>query len=813
MFKKITINLRLIPSLVLMLLLPALGFGLNTRIGPYKVTLTSKPATLAVGSAIFTLTLRSADGKSIGGAHITALTQMPTMPMGEKSEPATPGAEAGTYQLPAHFAMAGAYAVNLTIDGSLGHAQGSIPIATGENLGAVGNPSSPLGGRVLLVVVLIALLLVIMVALVRAFGWRQVFAARNCAAVIILIGCILAGKYILNHFQKPGAISPIDAMTMSMDMPPPPGAYAVTAFRLEPVAFAPSVTYPATVAVSHEAVIAARVSGVIQWMPYYPGDRVQTGQLLAKLDPSSLQPEVTGANAGVAASQSAVATAQANLNQSQDDLVAAQTKIQAQIASIAKARLAAKASAETISESQAELAMATASVKQAEATVTSNRRELEYRTSVEARNQALLNKGFVSQQSVDEDSTKTATAKSAFLTAQSALVQAHATVKARESSVRVATLQAQVSEAEIRALEKDKATLTANLNAQKSVVAARESEVKTALANQVASVAAATQAETNLGYTEISSPIAGVVTQRALAAGSLATPGQTILVIAPTGYLRVQAEVTESDLRSMRVGSPVRVLIGPGRSIAAKLTVVPPTADAVTRLGMVEAEVPFEGSGLKPGDFVRMQIFTAPVSSQLCVPTESLQGNGSSGSEFVWKIDPSTSTVSRSPVQIGPQSGNLTEVISGLASGDEIVVEGAGSLHDGDAVTVGKVAQPTPQASPDLHPNASQPPSPQAAAYPPSSTVKTAMDKRVEIKVSTSGFSPALINLPRGSSSIWFLRTTNNTCATSVVFPSLHLNQTLPLGKLVEVKIPPGKRGAIRYQCGMGMFHGQVNRP
>jgi plastocyanin domain-containing protein len=55
-----------------------------------------------------------------------------------------------------------------------------------------------------------------------------------------------------------------------------------------------------------------------------------------------------------------------------------------------------------------------------------------------------------------------------------------------------------------------------------------------------------------------------------------------------------------------------------------------------------------------------------------------------------------------------------------------------------------------------------------------------------------------------------FVRTTDQTCATEVVFPDLGINQKLPLNQPVKVDVPTDAAKTLTFQCGMGMYKGSV---
>ena len=86
----------------------------------------------------------------------------------------------------------------------------------------------------------------------------------------------------------------------------------------------------------------------------------------------------------------------------------------------------------------------------------------------------------------------------------------------------------------------------------------------------------------------------------------------------------------------------------------------------------------------------------------------------------------------------------------------------------------------------------------------------TATARTVEVKV-TNEFTPAEIHVKKGEKvNLVFTRTTDRTCATSVHFKDLGVNQDLPLNKPVTVAVKPDKAGKYRYACSMDMIAGTL---
>jgi plastocyanin domain-containing protein len=85
---------------------------------------------------------------------------------------------------------------------------------------------------------------------------------------------------------------------------------------------------------------------------------------------------------------------------------------------------------------------------------------------------------------------------------------------------------------------------------------------------------------------------------------------------------------------------------------------------------------------------------------------------------------------------------------------------------------------------------------------------------QLRVVASQHGFSPSSLPIPRGApgskASVTFVRTTDNTCATEVVFPELDVKKDLPLNTPVTVDIPSDTARTLTFQCGMAMYKGAL---
>lgn len=204
-------------------------------------------------------------------------------------------------------------------------------------------------------------------------------------------------------------------------------------------------------------------------------------------------------------------------------------------------------------------------------------------------------------------------------------------------------------------------------------------------------------ASAQLAYTEIRSPIDGVVADRAVYPGDVAPAGVPLLVVMDTARVIARLHVPESQAAQIAVGDRATIQL-PGSTLRfpARVTVVSPALDpnSTTVEVWVEAENP-KGE-LKPGASVQVSIVAATLPHALVVPDSAiLTAENGDQTVMIVGVDGRAYSV---PVKTGAREGGLIRIVSGLKAGAEVIVSGAYGLPEKTKVK----ATPAPSAEASL---------------------------------------------------------------------------------------------------------------
>jgi len=469
--------------------------------------------------------------------------------------------------------------------------------------------------------------------------------------------------------------------------------------------------------------VKSNVGGQVVELAVDEGDVVKAGQLIARIDPSDSASSLEQAKADYSSAAARVDQARqahsmqklqtvASIAGSEQALVATrerlaqaeqQAKVQPKLTSesIAQAKSSLDSAEATLRQTKAALApqrLASAKAAHDQAKASYDQAEKNY-----GRQKALLAKGFVSQSAVDDAEAQYSSAKAQLETSKAKLdtVEEESDQELRGAESKVAQAKAALASARANSMQddlkrRDLAAARASLKqADAALASARAAsyqdqmkgeEILQAQASLQKSKAAVDNAVTQLGYTTIVAPRAGVVVQKYVEEGSIVTAGRqaigggsgsgiTIVEIADISKMRVVVDVDETDVAKIRLDQEVDVTIDacPGELFPAKVIKIAAMATVAQNVTTVPVTVELEqtDSRLKPEMNATCDFVIERKENVLYVPVEAISETDA-GTE-VAVVDGGKQVTRK--VEVGISGDDDCEVRSGLKEGETVVIQ------------------------------------------------------------------------------------------------------------------------------------------
>ena len=193
-------------------------------------------------------------------------------------------------------------------------------------------------------------------------------------------------------------------------------------------------------------------------------------------------------------------------------------------------------------------------------------------------------------------------------------------------------------------------------------------------------------AEAQLGYSEIRSPIDGVVTDRPLYPGEMAAAGTPLLTVMEISQVIARAHIPQPDAALLKVGDAATITVpGEDAAVEGKVTVVSPALDPNSTTVEVWVQAKNPKARLKPGTSVRISMLARSVKDALVVPaTGLLTAQDGSMSVMVAGAD---GRAHQKAVKVGIRQEDKVQIVEGLKDGDRVVGSGAYGLPDNSKIT------------------------------------------------------------------------------------------------------------------------------
>lgn len=295
--------------------------------------------------------------------------------------------------------------------------------------------------------------------------------------------------------------------------------------------------------------------------------------------------------------------------------------------------------------------------------------------------------------------SEVAQARAAVSDAQTALEAAR--VRLQQAQIDADRLSRLAAEGAISAQEAEQAQLTVDtgqqvLRSAEEQIRTRQEAVRAAQGRVSAQQAVVAQTQERLSYALVRSPLSGVVIERFVEAGDYAESGDELMQIGDLSRIKVMIEVSDRDLAQVAVGQPVTVRLDafPAQVQSGRVSRIAPAADPNSRLVPVEVTIPNENGRIGSGLLARVTL-ESEGSDRVSIAQDALEiAAAETPTVFVvTDLNGNEGTVRARPIQVGRETSDRVEILSGLNPGETFVTRSSGALSDGQTVRLSVLSE------------------------------------------------------------------------------------------------------------------------
>jgi multidrug efflux pump subunit AcrA (membrane-fusion protein) len=222
----------------------------------------------------------------------------------------------------------------------------------------------------------------------------------------------------------------------------------------------------------------------------------------------------------------------------------------------------------------------------------------------------------------------------------------------------------------------------------------REQALKSAQGTRLSAEGKYRGAAAQLSYSEIKSPIDGVVTDRPLYVGDLATANQPLLTVMNISKLIAKGHIPQSEATQLKVGNPAQLKVpGLDDPIEGKVTLVSPALDPGSTTIEVWVEAKKPNPAMRPGITVQVAMTAKTVKDAVVVPAAAVYKNPEGNGNYVL-VAGTDDKAHQKPVQVGIRNGEDAQIASGINPGDPVITSGGYAVPDGTKIKVEKPEAP-----------------------------------------------------------------------------------------------------------------------
>jgi HlyD family secretion protein len=280
--------------------------------------------------------------------------------------------------------------------------------------------------------------------------------------------------------------------------------------------------------------------------------------------------------------------------------------------------------------------------------------------------------------------------------ARQALEAAQKLLESRQQLLKEGALaRKSVDEAQVAYAQAKAQFDTASQHLQALQAVGKQEQINTAAAQVETAKGQYQSAQAQVAYSQIRSPIDGVVTDRPLYPGEMAAAGAPLLTVMDMSAVIARINMGQDQAKDLKVGDEATLTPADGSDpVSGKVTIVSPAVDPNTTTVQVWVQADNPGEKLRAGTSVHVSIIAATIDGAVLVPSTALLPSDEGGTVVVAIDD--KEVAHQKKVDVGAREGGLAQITAGVEPGERVVTVGGLGLEDKAKVHVLKPGEKRP---------------------------------------------------------------------------------------------------------------------
>lgn len=240
-----------------------------------------------------------------------------------------------------------------------------------------------------------------------------------------------------------------------------------------------------------------------------------------------------------------------------------------------------------------------------------------------------------------------------------------------------------ISQTDFEAAEKTLNSAKADYNSGNATVETAKVNIETSKANIEVQKVNIANYQDNLKNTVIKSPISGVISDKAVNIGQMASQGTALAKVNDISSVYATIQVPQEKISGVKIGQAATVTVdGSDTTYNGTVQTMDASADPTARVFNCKIKIDNSDKTLYPGVYAKAELRSSEKTQVITVPINALVGNEGDYAIFI----NDNGTAKKQKVTIGETDENNVEITSGIEDGNEIICTNTSTLQDGDEV-------------------------------------------------------------------------------------------------------------------------------